>query len=149
MSSSDRENRLPQLSTGQTCGFSEGVLGFLGTVGLRRGGVFRCLLGSGAIWPSSPAWFPPAGRVWCWDGVFMDSGCVSGRRELAVRSVNVVEARMESADDIWRGLDTIALMLFDACERPRLFSASDMVLRVEGDMVEHTEDGWEGAMVQG
>jgi hypothetical protein len=64
--------------------------------------------------------------------------------------VNVEEARMESADDIWRGLpDTIALMLFDACERPRLFSASDMVLRVEGDMVEHTEDGWEWAMVQG
>ena len=79
----------------------------------------------------------------------MESGCVSGRRELAVRSVNVEEARMESADDIWRGLDTIELTLFDACERLRLFSASDMVLRVEGDMVEHTEDGREGAMVQG
>ena len=48
-----------------------------------------------------------------------------------------------------RGLDTVALVLFDACERPRLFSASDMVLRVEGDMVEHTEDGLEWAMVQG
>ena len=39
-----------------------------------------------------------------------------------------------------RGLDTVALVLFDACERPRLFSARDMVLRVEGDIVEHTEE---------
>ena len=81
----------------------------------------------------------------------MDSGCcVSGSSEpVAARSVKVVEARMESAEEICRGLDTILFILLAACVRPRLFSDSETGLSAEGDMVEQTEDGWAGAMVQG
>ena len=57
---------------------------------------------------------------------------------VAARSVKVEEARMESAEEICRGFETIAFM-FDTCVRP---SGSAMVFSVDGDMVEHTEDGW-------
>ena len=56
------------------------------------------------------------------------------------------EARSESADEICRGLD---MLILEGCVRPKLFSGRDRELRAEDDMGEHTEDGWEGAMVQG
>ena len=73
----------------------------------------------------------------------MERGCESGWRRVlvAVRSVNVEVAKNDSADEI--------CLWLEGCVRPRPLSGRVMELREERDMVEHTGDGWEGAMVEG
>ena len=65
---------------------------------------------------------------------------------MAARSVSVEEAKNDSADEICLGLDELML---EGCVRPKLFSGRERELRAGEDMGEHTEDGWEGAMLQG
>ena len=87
--------------------------------------------------PSRPPW-ATLERPGCCACCGMESGWM---RDAEVMSVNVVEARKERAEEICRGVDD--------WERTRLFSGRFMELTDEGDMVEHTGDGWEGAMVEG
>lgn len=55
--------------------------------------------------------------------------------------MSVVDAKKDSADDICLGLE--------GCVRPKLFSGRVMEFMVVEDMEEHTDDGWDGAIVQG